>query len=503
MPILRLENVCKAFPGVQALDNVSLEVQRGEIRALLGQNGAGKSTLVKVLSGAITRDSGKLEIDGRSVDEVLTPTKARELGIALIYQELSLLPHLSVAENIYLGKEPLSAKFGRIIDYQTMYRRAEETLAQLQATSIPVRKWVADLSLPEQQIVEIAKAIAVNCKILIMDEPTTSLTTNEVSRLFDVVRALRDRGVTIIYISHRLDEVFQLCDTATVLRDGRTVGTVRLADSSPNEVIAMMTGSKFEVASFDKREVDGNPLLSVRELADGGMIRGVSFDVLPNEVLGLAGLIGSGRTESVKMIFGAMKKTRGEVEFDGTKVNIRSPRDAIELGIGYLSENRKEEGLNLGLTVEDNIILTGNEDVSRHGVLVKRRVRALAERFIAELSVKGGPTVRVVNLSGGNQQKVAIAKWLQRGCRLLFFDEPTRGVDVASKAEIHGLIRQFATEGRAAVVISSEVEELATVCDRVIVFSRGELIGELVGEDVNKERLLQCTAGGGWAFERG
>jgi ribose transport system ATP-binding protein len=492
--LLEIEHLTKDFPGVRALDDVSLSVHRGEVMALLGENGAGKSTLVKILGGAQHRDSGSIRIDGKEAPRQYGPLDARRLGIAQIYQELSLLPSLTVAENVYLTKEPVRSKRLRVIDYPRMRRDTSAWLAELKADHIRVNAKVASLSLPEQQMVEIAKALASDCRVIMMDEPTTALTWSETEQLFQVIDALKQQHVTVIYISHRLDEVFRVADRVTVLRDGRVVGSVHTAASSMGEIITMMTGRTMEDLAARPAEVSeqhDRVLMSVEAIGDGQRVDKVSFQLNQDEVLGIAGLVGAGRTELARMIFGADPRQEGSIRIGGKQVRIGSPAQALRHGIGYLSENRKEEGLNLGLSLDQNIVLTDLGKVSRMGVVSRSRVRHAAVTLIERLRIKGRPRHLASSLSGGNQQKVVISKWLHADCRVLIFDEPTRGIDVAAKSEVHGIIRAFARDGRGAIVISSEVEDLIAVCDRVLVMSRGHVVRMLSADEISKDTIMR------------
>ncbi len=492
--LLEIEHITKEYPGVRALDDVSLVVERGEVMALLGENGAGKSTLMKILGGAEHRDSGVIRIDGAETPDRYDPLEARHLGIAEIYQELSLLPSLSVAENIYLTKEPLRMKGARVIDYPRMREQAREQLAALRADHIDVNARVESLSLPEQQMVEIAKALASDCRVLVMDEPTTALTWSETEQLFSVIDALKEQHVTIIYISHRLDEVFQVADRATVLRDGAVVGTVHTADTDMGEIIKMMTGRTMQDLSArppDSGTHHGGELLRVEDIGDGAHVHGVSFVLHEGEVLGIAGLVGAGRTQFSRMNFGADDRKRGTISMSGDEISVGSPGQALQHGIGYLSENRKEEGLNLGLPIDQNIVITDLKKVSRYGVISRGRMRDAAQTLIELLSIKGKAGNEASSLSGGNQQKVVISKWLHAGCRVLIFDEPTRGIDVGAKGEVHTIIREFAREGRGAIVISSEVEDLLAVCDRVLVMARGNITASLDSDEISKDALVR------------
>jgi ribose transport system ATP-binding protein len=493
-------HVNKQYPGVKALDDVSLAMDAGEVMAILGENGAGKSTLVKVLSGAVSRDSGEILLAGRSLPMYNTPLTARAFGIAIIYQELSLLLQLDVAENIFLAREPVL--FGGVIDYRKMHAQAREQLDKLEAYHIDTRAKVETLSLPERQLVEIAKALAVDCRVIIMDEPTTSLTWEETDRLFEMVRRLKSRNVTVIYISHRMNEIFEISDTIAVMRDGRLIDKVRTAGMDSVKIVEMMTGRLLEHKDRKAEDCkvayrDDNIVLEVGGASDGKKIENASFNVYAHEVLGFAGLVGAQRTELARAIFGAGKMVRGEVKISGRRIRNRSPKDAIRNGIGYLSENRKEEGLNLGMTLEENVIIIDMGKVSRRGFLYRAKIREIFDGFKASTRIKGNAKQLVSSLSGGNQQKVAISKWLHSGCGILIFDEPTRGIDVAAKAEIFEIIRRFAAERMAAVVISSDVRELADVCDRVLVMSRGKIVHEIMPYDVSQEKILHSIVNKG------
>ncbi len=498
--LLEIRNVNKQYPGVKALDDVSLDMNSGEVMAMLGENGAGKSTLMKVLSGAISRDSGDVLLDGRPLPMDNTPLTARAFGIAIIYQELSLLPQLDVAENIFLTHEPTT--FGTMIDYKKMHAMAREQLDRLEAFAIDTHAKVESLSLPERQLVEIAKALAIDCKVIIMDEPTTSLTWEETDKLFEMVRRLKNQNVAVVYISHRMDEVFQISDTIAVMRDGRLIDKIPASSTDSVKVVELMTGKLLE--HKDRRPEDckvvyddSHVIMEVKDATDGKKIRSASFKVYSHEVLGFAGLVGAQRTELARAIFGADRLARGELTVSGRKIVNRSPGEAIKNRIGYLSENRKEEGLNLGMSLEENVVLIDMSKVSGSGYLSRDRIRDVFDGYKASTRIKGTAKQMVSSLSGGNQQKVAIAKWLHSGCGLLIFDEPTRGIDVAAKAEIYEIIRRFAEEQMAAIVISSDVRELADVCDRVLVMSRGEIVHEIMPDGISQENILHSIVNKG------
>jgi ABC-type sugar transport system ATPase subunit len=491
--ILKIGHVSKDFPGVKALDDVSMTFYKSEVVALLGENGAGKSTLMKILSGAYVRDKGEIVLDGYMLPRQFTTLEARHYGIAIIYQELSLMNELTVMENIYISHEPQKIK--GVIDFRKMQADSEAILQKLNAGYISAKDTVGSLPLPQKQLVEIAKALALDCKVLIMDEPTTSLTTEEASNLFKVIEMLRAQSITVIYISHRLHEIFQMCDRAIVMRDGRVMGSRSIAESAQDEIIAMMSGKllnldyvRGEHLSYESRSI----ALELAGISDNMFIENLNLKVYEGEVLGIGGLIGSKRTELFRMVCGIDKMAAGTISMRGKEINIASPDAAIRHGIGYLSENRKEDGLSLGMTVEENTIHCDFSPVSKGGIVNWKKVRSLAESYIQKFKTKGTPAMLVMNLSGGNQQKVSITKWLHAGCNLLVFDEPTRGIDVASKAEIHQLIRDFARQpGNAAVVISSEVNELLAVSDRVVIMSKGKIISELTGPEIEQGNLTR------------
>ncbi len=402
---------------------------------------------------------------------------------------------MSVMENVYITHEPL--KKSRFIDYKKMKEDTIEQLRKLKAEHIDPLKKAGDLALPEKQMVEIAKALAVDCKILIMDEPTTSLTWDEAERLFEIINTLKKQGITIIYISHRMDEIFKICNRAIVMRDGRLAGELLIKDSTQDDLVQMMSGRVVDVELADKKYVKSDkaaePVLTLEHITDGGFIEDLSLSLYENEVLGIGGLVGSKRTELARMICGADPLVGGTVKIKGKTVKIRNAGEAIRQGIGYLSENRKEDGLSLGIAIEENTVHCDMKAVSNRGLVAWKKVRDISDQYIEKLKTKGKSATKVVNLSGGNQQKVAIAKWLHAGCNILIFDEPTRGIDVAAKAEIHQLIREFAGgKGRAAIVISSEVNELVAVSDRVIIMSKGHITGEMEGSEINQADVLKC-----------
>ncbi|MDQ3694099.1 MAG: sugar ABC transporter ATP-binding protein [Chloroflexota bacterium] len=497
-----MEGISKFFPGVQALQGVDLAVFPGECLALVGENGAGKSTLMKILSGVYLPDEGRLAFDGAPVI-LSSPRQAQELGISIIYQEFNLMPNLTVMENVFVGREPNRAGFVR---RRTMERQTRDLLGQLGVRLRPDAV-VRDLSVADQQMVEIAKALSTNARLVIMDEPTSALSETEVTALMQLIRQLKARGLGVIFITHRLDEVFQICDRITVLRDGQNVGSAPMAEVNPDWIVRTMVGR--ELGELFQKEaaavaVDAAPALEVRGLSRTGTRRDASAIVLEDvhltvragEIVGLAGLVGSGRTEVVRALFGADPFDRGEILIDGRPVLVRSPRDAIRQGIGLVPEDRKTQALVLDLTVRENITLASLGDVVRSGFVRFRRERARAREFVEALRIRT-PSLeqRVVNLSGGNQQKVVIAKWLALRPRVLIMDEPTRGIDIGAKAEVHHLMSELASEGVAILMISSELPEVLGMSDRVLVMRQGRISGELSRAEATQERIMALATG--------
>ena len=497
VPALQMRGITKTYPGVRALDNVSFEVAKSEVHALVGENGAGKSTLMKILAGAQSMDSGEILLDGAPV-HITSPQKAMDLGISIIYQEFNLVPYLNAAENIFLGREPRGTIPG-FINFPVMYAEAQKVIDQL-GVRLNVRTPVNRLSIAQQQMVEVAKATSRKASIIAMDEPSATLTEHELESLFELIRSLRQKGVSIIYISHRLEEIFQIADRVTVLRDGHLVGTNPVADTNRNEMIRMMVGRELkESAAADQKQPAeiSAPALTVKNLTRKGVIEDISFTVHRGEVLGIAGLVGAGRTELARAIFGADRIDSGEVWLNGHRVEIRSPRDAIRRGIGLVAEDRKALGLILGMVVRENISLANLDAVTRVGFVNRREERRVAQRFIHDLAIKT-PSVeqQVQNLSGGNQQKVVLAKWLFTQSKVLIFDEPTRGIDVGSKVEIYQLMNRLAASGVAIIMISSELPEILGMSDRILVMHEGRVSGELNREEATQEKIMSLATGG-------
>ena len=496
--LLAARGISKSFPGVQALDGAAITLRRGRLHALLGENGAGKSTLTNILAGVFPPDEGQIELAGQSV-RFRTPRQAQAAGISIIFQELNLIPGLSVAENIFLGREPRS-RLG-LIDYGHMNREARTLLAQLELDVDP-RTPVARLRVGAQQVVEIAKALSFQSRVIIMDEPTSAITEQEVGVLFRIIRQLKQRGVGIIYITHKLDELRHVADDVTVLRDGRLIGTARFDELTHDDMVRMMVGRELSEL-FPKSAADiGEEVLSVRGMslrhpqrADQYVVRDVSFSVRRGEVVGLFGLMGAGRTELLQTIFGLHPSTStGEVHVDGRPVSIRSPRDAIAAGLALAPEDRKADGLLLGMSVAENVSLVCLGAVTRFGFLRPRRERELAGRYVQRLAVKTpslGQQVR--NLSGGNQQKVVLAKWLATGPKVLLLDEPTRGIDINAKQDIYTLVDELARRGLGVVLVSSELPEILSIADRILVLAEGRVTREFCRGEATEENVLQAA----------
>jgi ribose transport system ATP-binding protein len=494
MAFLEMRGISKHFPGVQALDNVDFEVERGEIHALVGENGAGKSTLMKVLMGVYSRDSGRILLDGKEV-RISSPKEAENLGISMIFQEFNLLPHLTVGENIFLTRLPRKS-FLRTVDWKKLWDNASEILSKLEISLDP-KSLIKDLSVAEMQMVEIAKALSVNARILIMDEPTSALTQEEIKKLFAQMRKLKDQGVAIVFISHRLEEIKEISDRITVLRDGRKIATVAVGEVTEEEIAEMMVGREVKTL-FPKMEVrKGKVLLEVKSLTRRGVFEDVSFYLREGEILGIYGLVGAGRTELVRSIFGEDPVDDGEVFLEGRKVSVKHPKDAVDLGVGLVPENRALQGLLLNMSVRENIALPNLAKLSRKGWVLGFRERSVVQRQVQVLGIKTPSTEqKVLYLSGGNQQKVVLAKWLERNPRVLILDEPTRGIDVGAKAEVHALMNSLAEKGIGIIMISSELPEVLGMSDRVLVMRKGRIVAEFTREEASPQKVVLAAAGG-------
>ena len=487
--LLELSGISKSFPGVKALDDVGFNVKAGEVHALLGENGAGKSTLMKIISGIYQRDSGSYRLEGREIDE-LTPKKAQELGIAIIHQELNMCTDLTVAENMFLGRESHARG---VIRQREMDRQAAEILKTLKIDIDP-RTVVKKLPVSKQQMVEIAKALSTNARILIMDEPTSALTDREIAELFRIVRDLRDHGCAIVYISHRLDELKEITDRVSIFRDGRYVATRNFDETTLDEIIAMMVGREIKEKFPHVPVAKGEKILEVSHL-DSGMVKDVSFDLYAGEIIGLSGLMGAGRTELVRAIFGADPIENGTIKLDGEVIHVRHPLDAIEHGIVLGPEDRKKQGLCTELSIRENVGLANLDRIcNRWGVVRSGVEKELTRRAIKDLRIKtpsGEQTAK--NLSGGNQQKVVLGKWLVRDARVVIFDEPTRGIDVASKVEIYSIMNDLKSRGIGVLFVSSEMPEVMGMSDRILVMCNGRITGNLVSKATTQDEILRCA----------
>ncbi|MEO8744158.1 MAG: sugar ABC transporter ATP-binding protein [Candidatus Dormibacter sp.] len=489
MANVELRGVSKAFDGIRALHDVSFFAQGGRVVALVGENGAGKSTLLNILSGILAADAGQVLIDDAPV-QLGSPRAARDAGIAIMHQELSIAPHLSVAENVLLSRLPTR---GPLLDWRRLHRDCRVLFQRLGVDLDPGER-VAQLSVARQQMVEIARAIALDAQIIAMDEPTASLADEDVAHLFTTIRQLREVGVAVVFVSHRLDEVFEIADSITVLRDGQVVGTLDRAAATPDQVVELMVGRRLD-RRFPKQPAESGPvLLEVRDLHTADVLRGVSLTVRKGEVVGLAGLVGAGRTELARAIFGADPLQSGTVLLDGAPVRLAGPRDAIRHGIGFVTEDRKRSGLILNFKLSSNITLPTLERFTTAGRIQPRRETEAYRRWAKELSIQArGPAQKARFLSGGNQQKVVLAKWLELNPRLLILDEPTRGVDVGAKVEIYEIMNRLAAAGTAILMISSDLPEVLGMSDRIVVMHEGRVTGEFSRQEATKERVMEAA----------
>ena len=490
--LLELSNITKRFPGVVALDGIQFDLEAGEIHGLLGENGAGKSTLLKIITGVHQPDEGEIVLEGERI-VFNNPLDAKRAGIAAIYQEPTCFPELSISENVFMGHPLVSGRLNRM-DWKAMHQRTEQLLQELNIHLDP-RTTMGLLNVAERQLVEIAKALSLDSKILLMDEPTSSLTIQEAERLFKVIRRLREDGVAIIFISHRLEEVFELTDRVTVLRDGKYIGTKGTEELTTQEVIRMMVGRSMDEL-YPKKEVKiGNPLLEVKNLTRQGEFSDISFSVREGEILGIAGLVGAGRTEMARAIFGITSPDGGEIRLADQRLKIKNPRDALRAGIAYLPEDRQDHGLVLAMDLSQNTTIS-ILDRFKYNLLDKKQEREITEKYIELLSIRtSGCTQLARNLSGGNQQKVVLAKWMATEPRLLILDEPTRGVDVQAKAAVHTLIGELAGQGLGIIIISSELPEVLGISDRILVMHEGKIAAEFMRDEATQELILQAAIG--------
>lgn len=490
---IELKDIVKLFPGVTALDGVSFDVREGEVHSICGENGAGKSTLIKVLTGVHQPNGGEYRIDGAPVKFAST-TEAIAAGVSCVYQELSIAPQLDVAKNLFIGNLPMK---GGLVDHKTLYARAAEILSELDM-SISPKTIAGDLSVGQQQMIEIGRALTRNARLIIMDEPTSSLSEAETETLFNVIRKLVDKNIAIIYISHKLDEVMFLSDRITVIRDGKNIISKDKSEFTQEELIANMIGRPLENLYLKEPAEITEPMLEVRGLTRKGVFEDISFTVRKGEVVGFFGLVGAGRSEIMRAVFGVDKYSAGEVILDGKKLKAGSPASAIKAGMGFCTEDRKKEGLALRLSILLNMTLVHLPLLSKLGVVDRRAQKAAADEYVKSISIKTPSVEQLVgNLSGGNQQKVVVAKWLMMGPKVLIVDEPTRGIDVGSKSEIYGLLSDLAKQGMAIIVVSSEIEEIMGVCDSVITIYEGKKTAQLdITPQLTREEVLTCALGG-------
>jgi ribose transport system ATP-binding protein len=487
--IISIQNVSKDFPGVQALSNVSLDIKKGEVHVLVGENGAGKSTLIKILCGIYSLDSGTMQLEGAPYAPE-NPKAAMDAGIRVVYQEFNLLSYLSVAENIFFDKLP---RKGIVLDKKKLHSDTADVLKRVGLDVEPSTP-VELLGVAQMQLVEIAKAISSKCRVLILDEPTATLSPSEIARLFDIIRIEKQQGLTVIYISHHLNEIYEIGDRVTVLRNGELVGTRNTGEIEIQQIVSMMVGRQMdsEYPFMDEPSPVDVPLLEVRGLRIAASRHEISFALKKGEILGIAGLVGSKRTETARAIFGADAKLGGQILLNGAEIDIKSPRDSVRHGICLLTEDRKSQGLILDMQVDTNISLAAIDKVSRNGLIDFGDERRQAVRFADELGIKTPSVAQFTrNLSGGNQQKVVLAKWVFRDAKILIFDEPTRGIDVGAKYEIYLLLWRLLAEGKGIIIISSDLNELMGICHRIIVFSEGQVAGEVLRQDFEQEHILR------------
>ncbi|MDD3839925.1 MAG: sugar ABC transporter ATP-binding protein [Clostridia bacterium] len=486
---LQMKGVTKQFPGVLALDNVDIYINQGEVLGLVGENGAGKSTLMKILTGVYKKDQGEILVNGKKVD-IQKPLDAQKLGISIIHQELNVLLNLDIAENIFIGKEKRNGIF---VDKTAMHAEARKLLDMV-GLDVDTTTLLQDLSIGQRQMVEVARALSFDSKIIVMDEPTSSLTESETKILLDIILKLKSEGVGVVFISHRLNEIFQICDRVTVMRDGQMVGNLIGQDISEKNVVGLMVGREIN-NMFEKEETNiGDVVLEVKHLSTKGFLKDINFKLRKGEILGFAGLVGAGRTEVMRAIFGVDKKEAGEIYVRGEKININSAEDAIRHGMGFVPEDRKGQGLILGMTVKENITLPYLESISRHKFIDQDAEGKIAEDYVDKLDIKT-PSIeqKAMNLSGGNQQKVVISKWLATNPEILILDEPTRGIDVGAKKEIHRLMSKLAKTGVAIIMISSEMPEILGMSDRIMVMHEGCKKGELSRQEASQNKIMQMA----------
>jgi ribose transport system ATP-binding protein len=502
-PILKMDGICKTFSGVNVLKNVNLELYRGEVHALMGENGAGKSTLIKILSGIHQPDENHGSIYYKDREVIWSgPVEAKENGISVIHQELKLSPNLTISENILMGTKFPKNKWG-MVKWNEVHQKAQKILNSMGSDLNP-HQLVSTLSVAQQQVVEIARALSYDAEVIIMDEPTAALTDKEIEKLFEIIADLKKKGVAIVYISHRMDEIFRISNRYTVIRDGEWISSGPISETNPEHLVKLMVGRelnslfKRDTPSYLHRDDHVQPVLEIRGLSDKKIVKNVSLKIYPGEIVGLAGLVGAGRTELIRTIFGASQHLPGgEILVNGKNVSISSPDDAIRHGIAHVPENRKEQGLFLNMSVKENIVMAELEIFRKGGKLNWKKIDHKADHLISELGVRvSSPEQLVANLSGGNQQKVVIARWLSISPKVLLLDEPTRGVDIGAKTEIHKIISKLAETGLAVLMISSELPEILGISDRILVMHEGKLKGHLTREEATQEKIMHFATGG-------
>lgn len=494
-PLIKMTKINKEFPGVKALQDVDFELLPGEIHALLGENGAGKSTLIKIISGAYAKNSGKFLYKGKEVD-FTEPIQAQNLGISTIYQELSLMSNMDIGRNIFLGRESTSRKT-QILDKRQIYTESAKFLRKV-GLKVSPRTKIKDLSVAQRQLVEIAKAISFKTEVLIMDEPTSSLSKEETENLFKIIEKLKESGVGIIYISHKMDEIKRIADRVTVFRDGQKIGTLTKEEIDSDVILKMMVGRELKITKKRSRKTNyENILLEVKNLNKTGVVNNINFKLYEGEILGFAGLVGAGRTELARMIFGADSFDNGKIYIKGKAVNIKSPEEAIKQGIGLVPEDRKDQGLMLNMNVEQNITITSLKAMSNGNIIDKKAQRTQAQKTVNTLKVKTPSLLQKIKfLSGGNQQKGILGRWLLTNPKILILDEPTRGIDIGAKTEIYNIMIDLAESGVGIIMISSELPEIINVSDRVIVMHEGDITANLTGDDINQETIMKYALGG-------
>lgn len=490
---VEMQNIYKSYKGVHALTDVSFAVKPGEIHALVGENGAGKSTLMKVLSGATMADSGTIKVDGVE-QHITSPRVSRDLGISIIYQEFMLAPHLTVAENIYIDR--LAGRGKLMINWPRLKKDSRELLAELGFSEISPETKVASLSVAYQQVVEICKSLSRDARVLVLDEPSAVLTFSEIQKLFKLLRKLKEQGIAIVYISHRMDEIFELCDTITVLKDGTFVNKFNVGDIDKKSLIHQMVGRELSQLFPERNSKIGDVVLEVENMNAGKMVKNVSFNVRRGEVLGFSGLVGAGRTETMRSLFGADKMDNGKITYKGKDVHFKEPYYAVKSGLGLLPEDRKQQGVLIERTIRENTTLTSLKKVCKLGVINHKKDKDFADDILKRLTTKySSMEDNVSSLSGGNQQKVSLAKWLAADCEVIILDEPTRGVDVGAKTEIYKNINDLAEAGVAVIMVSSEMEETINMCDRVLVMRQGEIVGELKKGEMDDKSIINLSMG--------